>query len=205
MARTSKRSTSDCIHPLRGTGAESTYIWRMAPTPVLETDRLILRGHRVSDLDACAAMWRDPLVTRYTIGSPSSEQRTWLRLLAYVGHWDLLGFGYWVVEEKASHRYVGELGFADFKRQLEPSIEGMPELGWALARDVHGRGYATEALRAALSWGDGHFGQTRTVCLISPENAPSLRVAEKLGYREILRTLKDGEPEILFARARHAR
>jgi RimJ/RimL family protein N-acetyltransferase len=174
----------------------------MATTPVLETDRLVLRGHRADDLDHCAAMWSDPGVTRYTIGSPSTEQRTWVRLLAYVGHWDLLGFGYWVVEEKASHRYIGELGFADFKRRLEPSIDGVPELGWALLPPAHGKGYATEALKAALRWGDAHFGNVQTVCLISPDNAASLRVAEKLGYRELLRTTQHDEPQIVLARTR---
>jgi len=172
----------------------------MATTPVLESDRLVLRGHRADDLEQCAAMWSDPVVTRYTIGSPSSEQRTWLRLLAYIGHWDLLGFGYWALEEKASRRYVGELGFADFKRRLEPSIDGVPELGWALAPHAHGKGYATEALQAVLRWGAAHFGDVQTVCIINPENAASLRVAAKLGYRELFRTTNDGEVQLLFAR-----
>jgi RimJ/RimL family protein N-acetyltransferase len=62
-----------------------------------------------------------------------------------------LSYGYWAVEEKTSGRYVGELGFADFKRDIVPSIEGMPELGWALVPQFHGKGYATEALRAAVA------------------------------------------------------
>jgi len=145
-------------------------------------------------------MWSDPAITRYTIGSPSPRQRTWTRLLAYRGHWALLGFGYWAVEEKATGRFVGELGFAEFKREIQPSIEGTPELGWALISQAQGKGYATEALRAAVAWGDSHFGPVRTVCLIHPDNHPSLRVADKLGYKELLRTSIDGMPEVMFLR-----
>jgi RimJ/RimL family protein N-acetyltransferase len=170
--------------------------------PVIETERLVLRPHLLTDFAACVAMWSDPRITRYTIGEPSSAQRTWLRILAYRGHWALLGFGYWAVEEKASGRYVGELGFADFKREIQPSIEGIPELGWALAFAAHNKGYATEALRAAVVWGDKNIAEARTVCLISPNNAASLRVAAKIGYRETGRTKKNGEAEILFERLR---
>jgi RimJ/RimL family protein N-acetyltransferase len=128
-------------------------------------------------------MWSDPAVVRYTIGEPSPPQRTWIRLLAYRGHWALLGFGYWAVEERTSGRYIGELGFADFKRDVVPSIAGEPELGWALDPQFHGKGYATEALRAAVAWGDHHLAQRRTFCIIHRDNHRSFRVAEKLGYK----------------------
>ena len=150
---------------------------------MLETARLRLRPHRLADLADLLAMWSDPAVTRYIGGKPSSEQQVWMRILGYTGHWALLGFGYWVVEEKASGAFAGELGFADYKRPIAASMRGFPELGWALAPHAHGRGYATEALRAALAWGDAHLLSARTVCLIDPENAPSIRVAEKCGYR----------------------
>jgi RimJ/RimL family protein N-acetyltransferase len=153
--------------------------------PVIETQRLRLRPHQSDDYADCVAMWSDPAVVRYTIGEPSPPQRTWIRILAYRGLWALLSYGYWAVEEKTSGRYIGELGFADFKRDIVPSIEGMPELGWALLPQFHGRGYATEALRAVLAWGDDHIAQRRTVCIIHPDNHPSFRVAEKLGYKAI--------------------
>src|SRR4051812_25000520 len=99
---------------------------------ILETDRLRLRGHEPGDLADCFAMWGNPEVTRFIGGKPSTRQQTWQRTLTYLGHWRAVGFGYWAVEEKASGRFVGELGFADFKREMEPSIEGVPELGWAV-------------------------------------------------------------------------
>lgn len=168
--------------------------------PVINTERLILRGHRLDDFDACAALWADPRVARYIGGRPFTGEEAWARLLRYAGHWALLGFGFWAVAEKASGSFIGELGFADFKREITPSLDGMPEVGWALSPSAQGRGYATEALRAVVAWGDGHFGGSqRTVCLIHPENLASIRVATKCGYQEFQRTTYHGEPTILFA------
>lgn len=168
--------------------------------PVLQTKRLTMRGHRLDDFADCAAMWADPVVTRYIGGKPLSEEEAWTRLLRCAGHWALMGFGYWAIEEKETGRFVGELGFADYKRDIEPSIKGVPELGWALASKAHGKGYATEAVGAAVAWGDAHFGSARTVCLVHPENLASIRVAEKCGYKEFQRTTYKGHPTIMFAR-----
>src|SRR5580704_11459573 len=129
--------------------------------PILETERLKLRGHRVEDFVACAAMWAEPAVTRHIGGRPFAEDESWTRLLRYVGHWALLGFGYWVVEEKVTGSFVGEIGFADYKRNVAPSIKDKPEIGWAFVAQSHGKGYGTEAVRAAIAWGDRHFGSAQ--------------------------------------------
>ena len=170
--------------------------------PTLDTERLSLRGHGLEDFADSAALWGDPAVTRYITGKPSTQEETWARLLRYVGHWALLGFGYWVVREKATGRFVGEVGLADFKRELTPSIAGAHEAGWVIAPWAHGKGYATEAVRAALTWSEAHFGAKRTVCIIAPENAASLRVAAKCDFTEVTRTTYKGEPTILFERRR---
>src|SRR5712664_1980914 len=101
-----------------------------ADVPILGTERLKLRGHRVDDFIHCAAMWADPVVIRHTVGKPLTEEESWTRLLRYVGHWALLGFGYWVVEEKATGNYLGEAGFAEHQRDLQPSIKSIPEICW---------------------------------------------------------------------------
>ena len=157
--------------------------------PTLETPRLRLRAHRLDDFEPAFAMWSDPVVTRFIGGKPSTEQQTWSRMLGYAGHWALLGFGYWALEEKSSGSFVGELGFANFKRDIAASMRDVPELGWALAARVHGRGYATEAVRAAVAWADVRFESARTVCLIDPENLASIRVAQKCGYDVFERAL----------------
>lgn len=168
--------------------------------PGLDTARLTLRAHRLADLAECAAMWADPAVTRYIGGRPATTDEVWARLLRYVGHWALLGFGYWVVRERMSGRFVGEVGLADYKRDLSPPLGATPEIGWALAAEAQGHGFATEAVQAVLGWADTHFAEGRTVCLIDPDNEPSLRVAAKCGYHEFQRTLYKGAPVILLQR-----
>jgi RimJ/RimL family protein N-acetyltransferase len=168
--------------------------------PTLDTERLTLTGHRLDDFADSAAMWGDAEVTRHIGGRPSTEEEVWARLLRYAGHWAFMGFGYWVIREKATGRFVGEAGFGDFRRELSPGFEGAPEAGWALAPWAHGRGYATEAVRAILAWGETRFSGARTVCMIDPGNTASQRVAEKLGYREFVRTTYKGADTILFER-----
>jgi RimJ/RimL family protein N-acetyltransferase len=168
---------------------------------MIETDRLTLRPHVVGDFEESAAIWADPIVTRHIGGKPFGPEESWSRLLRYIGHWHALGFGYWVVREKTSGRFVGEVGFADFRRVIEPSFAGAPEIGWVLEPSMHGRGFATEAVNAALAWATAHFGAAqRTVCMIDPDNEASLRVAAKCGFREIARTDYKGGPVILFER-----
>jgi len=145
-------------------------------------------------------MWSDPEVVRYTIGEPSAPQRTWLRILGYRGHWQLLGFGYWALEEKATGRYVGECGFAEFRRGLYASIDGLPELGWVVAQHAQGRGYAIEALRAIVAWGDAHFAGLKTACIIQRANRRSFRVAEKLGYCPQESSESARQPEVILVR-----
>ncbi len=168
--------------------------------PRIETDRLRLRSHRLDDFNDSFAMWRDPAVTLYIGGRPSSEQQVWSRLLTYAGHWALMGFGYWAVEERKSRRFVGEIGFADFKRDIDPLMRDVPEAGWALASQFHGRGYATEALTAVVGWGDAHLRSNRTVCLIHPDNVASIHMARRSGFREFARTAFNDRPAIFYER-----
>jgi RimJ/RimL family protein N-acetyltransferase len=167
--------------------------------PTIETERLLLRGHTVADFAALAEMWADPAVVRYIGNQPSTTEQSWARLLRYAGHWSLLGFGFWAIEERASGRFAGEIGLADFKREIDPPI-GALETGWALAAWAHGRGFATEALRAVLAWADAKFPGRPTACVIEPDHAASRRVAEKCGYAEVGRTTYHGDPIVVFRR-----
>jgi RimJ/RimL family protein N-acetyltransferase len=168
--------------------------------PVIETERLILRGHRQEDFASCAAIWGDLEVVHYIGGKPLTGEEVWARLLRYTGHWLWMGFGFWALEEKSTGALAGETGFAEFKRDIEPSVLGVPEIGWVLAPHAQGKGYATEAVRAVVDWGDKHFASARTVCLIHPENLRSLRVAEKCGYTELARTTYKNQPTTIFER-----
>ena len=168
--------------------------------PTIETSRLILRGHTLEDFPAYAAMWADPVVTRFIGGAPLSEEESWAKFMRIAGHWALLGYGFWAIEEKASSKRIGEAGVLNMKRATEPSFHGVPEIGWGLLPAVHGRGYATEAVKAILGWAEGHFGKVRMVCIIDPENGPSLRVAARCGFREYARTIYKGDPTVMLER-----
>ncbi|ALL67839.1 acetyltransferase, GNAT family [Paraburkholderia caribensis MBA4] len=165
-----------------------------------ETSRLILRPHVREDFDESYALWSDETVTRFIGGKPFSREEVWTRLLRYAGHWALLGYGYWVIREKNSGRFVGEIGFADYQREIEPPL-GAPEIGWVLMPSMHGLGYATEAVRGALTWADAKWPQRETVCIIAPDNVASRRVAAKCGYVETRQTTYKGHPTGVFCRA----
>lgn len=145
-------------------------------------------------------MWADPNVTRYIGGKPLTNEEAWSKFLRYTGHWGLLGFGFWAVEEKATSAWVGEVGLADFKREIEPPLGDFPEAGWVLASRVYGNGFATEALSAALHWSDAHLDSDCTVCIINPENAASIRVAQKCGFIERRRSIYNSREVLVFER-----
>lgn len=160
----------------------------MLCVPKIETGRLRLRGHCASDHASALALWQHPGVYRFITGSPPSTQDVWMRLLRYSGLWDFLGYGYWAVEERASGAYVGQLGFADFRRGLVGFEGRYPEAGWVIHPDFAGRGYATEGMQAACDWLDVQGSWARSFCLIAAANQASMRVADKLGYRYLLET-----------------
>lgn len=168
--------------------------------PAIETPRLRLRGRTLDDFPFFREMWRDPEVTRYIGGKPQSEEEVWTKFLRMIGHWTMTGYGYWLVEEKETERPIGEVGFGDFKRVMEPSIKGEPEIGWVFTPSAHGKGYATEAALAAVDWGDGFFNGARMSCIIEPGNAPSARVAQKCGFTETARATYHGEDILLLHR-----
>lgn len=169
--------------------------------PVLETDRLILSGHGAEDFGRLTSIWAEPSVVEHIFGKPSTPRESWMRLLAYNGLWPLLGFGYWAIREKATSLYIGDLGFADFHRDVEPSLRGIPEAGWVLSPSAQGKGYASEALTAALAWLEAQNRFERSVCLISPVNLASIRVAEKAGYSDGKKVVMNGSETLCFSRA----
>ena len=168
--------------------------------PVIETARLRLRGFRESDLDAQAAILGDPEVTRHLGGNLFSREDTWRRMLAAPGLWALLGYGYWAVERREDGVFLGQAGFADFKRDMQPSIEGLPEMGWIFAPHAQGHGFAAEAVAAALGWADAVLRAPQITAIIDPANARSIRLAERSGFDERENASYRGEPILLFRR-----
>jgi len=168
--------------------------------PILTTARLRLRGYSRDDFASIAALWAEPDVVRHISGKPSTPAESWMRLLTSAGHWALQGFGYWAVEERESSHFVGQVGLADFKRGLGPRFDSAPEAGWVLMPGCHGKGYATEAVEAVLAWGEQNIAMTRCVCMIAPDHAASLRVAEKCGFTPFAETEFKSSPVVLLER-----
>jgi len=151
----------------------------------LQTERLLLRMFREDDLEPYATMCADPEVMRYLgDGKVLARPDVWRQIAMILGHWQLRGYGLFALEEKATGALVGRAGF------FEP--EGWPgfELGWMLRRASWGQGYATEAARRLLAHAFTDMKRERVISLIRAANAPSIRVAERLGER------LDGHAEI---------
>ena len=144
-------------------------------------------------------MWADEDVVRHIGGQVRDAQDAWFAQLRNRGLWELLGYGYWIVRERKTDAFVGEVGFADFMRGIDPDISGRPEAGWVLAKSAWGNGYASEAVIAAHEWLDETI-PGRSTCIIDIGHNGSIRVAEKVGYRNIGQTKYRGDPVLVFER-----
>jgi RimJ/RimL family protein N-acetyltransferase len=167
--------------------------------PTLETPRLRLRGWRAGDHDAYAALLADPVSARFITrtAQPYNRQQAWAEMSFLVGHWQLLGYGMFVVEERSSGSFVGRVG------PLQPV--GWPgfEIGWALISSARGNGYATEAAKAAINWSFDTFRIDRVISVIHPQNEASRRVAERLGEKQTSERFSPfGEPCDIWQLAR---
>jgi RimJ/RimL family protein N-acetyltransferase len=168
--------------------------------PKLETERLRLRAHTLADFPAYCTLWADPHVVRYIGSKPNTPEEAWARMLRNAGHWSLMGFGSWLVEENSTSDFVGEVGLFNYKRNVDPPLGDTPEIGWILRPEKHGLGYATEAIQALIAWANGRFKIPELACIIHPENAASLRVADKCGFHFSHDTVFHDDPAKVFKR-----
>lgn len=169
--------------------------------PTIETGRLVLRGQRLEDFQSYAALWGDPNATRHLgDGAVKSVEEAWTSFLRVAGHWQMVGFGNWIVADKSTGQFLGYIGFSLRRRERGLGFDDAPEVGWMFASIASGKGYATESLRAVLEAGRTLVGAVRIVAVVAPENAASMRVAEKCGFREFMRGESIGRPRVFFDR-----
>jgi RimJ/RimL family protein N-acetyltransferase len=146
--------------------------------PVIETRRLRLRPWRDADIAPNTAMLSDPGTARFITvdGKPVTDELVgWRNAAVMAGHWALHGAGMFVVEEKASGKFAGRVG-----PWFPPGWPGF-EVGWGIAREFRGKGYAVEATRAAIDWVFATFEIEQVIHCIDHENAASQAVARRLG------------------------
>lgn len=151
---------------------------------------------RADDFAEYERMCADPDVMRYLGGYTFSRLDAWRHMAFLAGHWHLLGYGHWAVEEKESGEFIGRIGF------LNPA--GWPgfEIGWTLRRESWGRGYATEGARRALEYGFTEMDREHVISLIHPENRASISVAERLGEKVEGRTDALGHDVLIYGISR---
>lgn len=168
-------------------------------TTTLITERLTLTPVQASDLPDLTALWGDPAFATAIFPAALSSEDVWFRLLRDIGHWEAQGYGNWSIRETATGAYVGSVGVFDYRRLMDPPFDA-PELGWGVAPRFQGKGMAFEALSAALAWCDDALNAPRTVCMISPDNAPSHALAKRAGYTPYTETTYKGSPVVLLER-----
>ncbi|MGH8028957.1 MAG: GNAT family N-acetyltransferase [Arenimonas sp.] len=143
-------------------------------TVQLETERLWLRPTAAADFEAWAAVMADAESARY-VGGVQGRHAAWRGFLAMAGAWQIQGFGMFSLIEKASGRWVGRVG------PWYPEQWPGTEVGWTLAREAWGRGYAFEAAVAAMDFAFDTLGWSETIHSIDPANVASQRLALRLG------------------------
>lgn len=147
----------------------------------IETPRLILRPTAPQDFEPWASFMADADASKF-VGGPQARSVAWRGFMSMAGAWAMLGYAMFSVIEKASGRWAGRLG---------PWVpEGWPgtEVGWGLAREFWGKGYATEGATAAIDWAFETLGWGEVIHCIAADNAPSRAVAERLGSRKLRTT-----------------
>ena len=160
--------------------------------PTITTQRLVLTALRPEYFEQHVATVADPRVSaRVGTGQPQPRIEAWRRFCMAAGLWPLLGYGFWAIVDRATGTMIGMGGLAQFERGIA-ELEGVPEVGYAINADWWGRGLTTEFLAAALDWSDRVLEAAETRCIIAPDNAASIRVAQKSGF-EAMGEVADGE------------
>jgi len=158
---------------------------------VIETERLLLRHFTEADFEEYARICADPAVMKF-LGGAMTRLEAWRHMAFLIGHWQLRGYGMFAVEEKSNHRLIGRIGF------LNPAGWPAFELGWTLAPEAQGKGYATEAAGRLLQYAFGELAQPHVISLIHRDNTPSILVAERLGEKLEGETEVMGRPVLIY-------
>jgi RimJ/RimL family protein N-acetyltransferase len=156
----------------------------MGASGVIETERLLLRKPRTDDAPGLLEAFADPEAMRF-IGDGSTTDLAGAEqaVARWLERWNAWGIGMFVIERSEDESVLGRAGFLRWDRETWEIGGSETEIGWGLAREHWGHGYATEAAVALRDWAFGERGLTRLISLIQPRNLPSIRVAEKLGER----------------------
>lgn len=169
--------------------------------PVVVTARLELWRPQVRDREGLRALIEPREVRRFLGGMEPDDHDVFMRLLRNAGSWALYGYGTFVVRERGRNEIVGNCGAFHSWRGFGRGLDDIAEAGWIVAKSAWGKGYALEAMEAALAWFEREHGAMPTLCMIEQGHRASEAVAAKLGYAAFDRYLeKDERPLIVYRR-----
>ncbi len=166
----------------------------MTEIPTLQTERLTLRAFRPDDFEPYAEMCADTEVMMYLgeQGRAQTRGHSWRQMAMYMGHWSLRGYGMWALEETSTRRLVGRVGC-----HYPEDWPGF-ELGWAIAREFWGRGYAYEGSSRALDWAFEALNRDHIISIIHRDNERSVKLARRLGEQFERETELMGNPVVIY-------
>jgi RimJ/RimL family protein N-acetyltransferase len=167
---------------------------------LIETERLLLRKPRAEDAPALLEAYSDAETMRFIgDGSTATLAEVETAIPRWLEHWDAWGVGFFVLEPKEDPCVAGRAGFLRWDPETWEVGGVETEIGWTLAREHWGHGYATEAALALRDWAFEKRGLTRLISLIQQENLRSIRVAEKLGEQYERDVEVRGQPTRLYS------
>ena len=168
--------------------------------PVLLTERLELSRPQVSDRAGLRALIEPGEVRRFLGGMEPDDHDVFMRLLRNAGCWALYGYGTFMVRERGGDEIVGNCGVFHSWRGFGRGLDDVAESGWIIGKSAWGKGYALEAMEAALGWFEREHGAQPTLCMIEQGHRASEAVAAKLGYAAFERVVEQGEQPLIVYR-----
>lgn len=168
------------------------------PLEILETERLRVREMTLEDIDRLYEIYAEPSITEYMEGLYPDKKDELEFSKSYIENmYGFYGYGLWMVIEKASGRIIGRAGLSN--REVDGEV--YLELGYVIAKENQGQGYATEVSQAILEYAKRELGATQIIALMKPGNEASIRTAKKLGFREVCEvTLGDDDKYLEFCK-----
>lgn len=165
--------------------------------PVIVTERLELWLPQAGDMHPMIDLVTHEDTGRY-LGGTVSRADHYLRLQSKGGSWLMHGYGSFIVRERGKAAPIGNCGIFHSFRGMGDDFDDKPEAGWIIAAGHVGKGYASEAMEAAIAWFEETHGKQNVVCMIEGGNEPSFALAERLGFVELRRVQSPGAPDIVL-------
>lgn len=169
----------------------------MTRAPIIETERLTLRGPQASDLATLTAFYASQ--RSHAVGGPRDADATFTALASRIGHWDIHGYGLWHLDDRATGAFIGWAGM------LNPPSWDEPELGWTVFEPAEGKGLAFEAAHAARAYAAAHQNLDGVISYVRAENTRSRALAERLGAQVEREGSVMGVPCLVYRHPKEAR